>query len=274
MPELPEVETVCRGLQQNIVNQTIKQVKIHQSQLRYKIPQDIVSDLCEQKILAIKRRAKYILVHLTKKILLVHLGMSGTLNFYTEATKRKKHEHVIINFTNGNVLCYEDTRRFGCILYLNKEELINHRLLYNLGIEPLSSTFDAYYLIQQCAKRKQPLKSVLMNSKIVVGIGNIYASEICFLSKISPFIPAQQVTMTQCENIVKATKEVLSAAIHAGGTTLRDFKSSEGKNGYFQQQLHVYGRVNESCFNCQELIVKKVLAQRSTFYCVKCQNVN
>ena len=274
MPELPEVETTLNGIKKHIQNQKIKSVNVYQHKLRYRIPKSFSSDIEGQKILNVSRRGKYLIFKLERSSLLAHLGMSGSIRVHTNTQsvpEKEKHDHLDFFFSNGYCLRYNDPRRFGLWLPI-KHDYSEHPLIKNLGPEPLSNQFTAIYLANKAQKRKSSIKSFLMNSKIVVGIGNIYASEILFLSLIKPDKPVHKINNDQFSLIVKNTKKVLKQAIKQGGTSLKDFVNSDGKKGYFKQKLNVYGREGLDCLKCKEEILCITICQRSTYYCSSCQS--
>lgn len=269
MPELPEVETTKRGISPHIKNNRVTSVQLRHSQLRWPIPHSIVSDLKQQLCLDVTRRAKYLLLHFKSGVLIIHLGMSGRLSIVESSQQPKKHDHVDIFFDSGICLRYTDPRRFGCILWT--DNLSEHRLLVNLGPEPLTSAFDTDYLYQCSREKKVTVKQLIMNSAVVVGVGNIYASESLFMAGINPQRQASRISKKRYELLVAAIKSVLQQSIKVGGTTLKDFLTAEGKPGYFSQQLDVYGREGEPCRRCARSLKKVVIMQRSTFYCSQCQ---
>jgi formamidopyrimidine-DNA glycosylase len=269
MPELPEVETTIRGLQPHLEQAIIQEVIIRQHQLRWLIPKDLNQQLTQQQIIRITRRGKYLLFQCTGGTLIIHLGMSGRLRLLSQPSAPKKHDHVDILFKD-NCLRYTDPRRFGAILWTSDDPM-QHVLLKKLGVEPLTAAFTADYLYQHTRKRHTAIKALLMNHQVVVGIGNIYAAEALFLARIHPAMPAHQLTLEQAHLLVKQCKLILTKAITRGGTTLKDFSNSEGKPGYFSQQLHVYGREGLPCSSCQETLQSIVLAQRNSVFCPRCQ---
>lgn len=267
MPELPEVETVKNGLQ-DLVGQTINQVVVRFPRLRYPLDEKILNQAAGQQIIAITRRAKYLVIHLETGFLICHLGMSGRLTLFKSAPDLIKHDHfdiVTANFT----LRYNDPRRFGCLLYATKLDELS--MLNELGPEPLEKEFTAEYLHKAISKRKTPIKQLIMDNAIVVGVGNIYACESLFLCGISPLRAGNQITMTECQQLVKIIKRVLQQAIAAGGSSLRDYKNANGELGYFQQSHNVYGRAKQACKVCNTLILDVRLGQRNSFYCPNCQ---
>lgn len=271
MPELPEVETTCRGISPHILEQKIVNVIIRAPKLRWPIPKKIAKLLPDKKPLSIERRAKYILLHFDIGTLIIHLGMSGRLQTLFEKSAPGKHDHVDIVFANGCCLRYTDPRRFGCMLW-TEQPALEHKLLSQLGPEPFSKEFSAQYLYNLGSKRKIPIKNFIMDSKVVVGVGNIYASEALFSAHINPIKPTNQVTKEQFASLIKHIKSILRKSIKQGGTTLKDFLDNSGKPGYFSQQLQVYGRSGESCHSCGTAIESITLGQRNTFFCPNCQS--
>lgn len=271
MPELPEVETTRRGIEPYLLDQSIKQVTVHQWQLRWPIPKQIKL-LKDQQIHAVARRGKYILIKTAIGQAIVHLGMSGSLRICTDNKEpKRKHDHVEMLLSNGALMRLHDPRRFGCLLWQAIDEP-EHSLLSNLGPEPLLDDFDAAHLINATRKRKVPIKNLIMNSQIVVGVGNIYASEALFMAGVRPGRAAGRVKHKECEALVASIKTILQRSIEQGGTTLRDFVNSDGEPGYFKQSLFVYGKAGEPCQQCGTTIKQLVLGQRSTFYCPSCQS--
>lgn len=270
MPELPEVETTLRGILPFVKLHKIEGVTVRKQRLRWPIPRDINGLLTGQFILNIERRGKYLLFATPTGTLLLHLGMSGSLRILASNTPAEKHDHVDILFNNHKILRFTDPRRFGAILWTAQNPLL-HPLLKNLGPEPLSKQFTADYLANRGAGRKLAIKSFIMDSKLVVGVGNIYASEALYLAKIHPKKSAGQLSLQQYVALVKAIKKILQAAIKQGGTTLRNFAHSEGKPGYFKVHLKVYGRGGLACMRCKTTLREIKLGQRSTVYCPACQ---
>lgn len=269
MPELPEVETTRRGIAPHLLGQAITALTLHEKRLRWPIP-DEVRALENAKITAVTRRGKYILVKVNAGTAIIHLGMSGSLRICTDEEPRRKHDHVEMTLASGSVLRFHDPRRFGCFLW-QPAGADTHALLAKLGPEPLSDDFDGEYLFSATRKRQVAIKNLIMNSQIVVGVGNIYASESLFMAGIRPGRSARRVTRRESEKLVETIKEVLQRSITQGGTTLRDFINSDGNPGYFAQSLNVYGRADEACRVCTQPIRQKVIGQRSTFYCSQCQ---
>jgi len=253
-----------------LLNESVVSLAIHQWQLRWPIPKTI-KQLKNQRITQVARRGKYILIKTDIGQAIVHLGMSGSLRICTNNNEpRRKHDHVEMQLSNKALLRFHDPRRFGCLLW-QSASASTHNLLDKLGPEPLLADFDTAHLITATRKRKVPIKNLIMNSQIVVGVGNIYASEALFMAGIRPAKAAGRVTHQECEKLVEAIKVILQQSIDQGGTTLRDFVNSDGEPGYFKQSLFVYGREGEDCRRCGNVIKQKVLGQRSTFYCSHCQ---
>src|SRR5690554_955491 len=269
MPELPEVETTLRGITPHIINCQVTAVSVRQPRLRWPVPADLSRLLAGQTLMATARRGKYLLLTFANGTLLMHLGMSGSLRIVPLGTAPAAHDHVDIAFT-GNVLRYHDPRRFGSILW-QAGKISEHALLAHLGPEPLSDEFTGAGLFARTRKRTQNIKQFLMDSKTVVGVGNIYANEALFMAGIKPIRKAGLLTRRQSDELVARVKSVLAQAIEQGGTTLRDFVGGDGKPGYFQQQLLVYGRAGKPCVRCQKPLKEIRLGQRSTVYCTACQ---
>jgi len=270
MPELPEVETSRRGIEPHLLNRKIKEVIIRQHKLRWPIPENLPQLVAGKKILAVSRRAKYIYLELENGTIIIHLGMSGSLRICTEKTPAEKHDHIDIQVSNNKILRLRDPRKFGCVLWA-KGDVESHKLIKSLGPEPLDESFNADYLYSTAKKRQCSIKAFIMNSHIVVGIGNIYASEALFRAGINPKRSAGKISFTRIEKLVDAIKITLHAAIKEGGTTLRDFTGISGQPGYFAQKLLVYGRTGEPCPQCNEAVKQFVQQSRSTFYCPNCQ---
>ncbi|NOT14587.1 MAG: bifunctional DNA-formamidopyrimidine glycosylase/DNA-(apurinic or apyrimidinic site) lyase [Methylotenera sp.] len=269
MPELPEVEVTRLGLLP-LLQQTVTSVTIRNGKLRWPIPADLHDTLSQQTLLQLTRRAKYILAQFERGVLILHLGMSGRLRLMAQFEPPQKHDHLDIQFTSGQVLRLRDPRRFGAVLWIDGLDA-THPLLNTLGPEPLGQDFHAHYLHRQLKKKNVAIKIALMDSHVVVGIGNIYASEALFRARISPQLPAKKLSLKQCEALVQEVKTTLSDALIAGGSSLRDFLGADNKAGYFQQSYFVYGRTGEPCRVCHTPIMQIKQGQRSTFYCPVCQ---
>ncbi len=274
MPELPEVEITRRGLVP-LLNQTVKNVVIRNAAMRWPIPVHLPQTLNNQKLLGLRRRAKYILADFENGTLLLHLGMSGRISLLDRHYPPEKHDHFDIQFHGvdgkaGQVLRLRDPRRFGAVLWAG-EKPGEHPLLSVLGPEPLEDGFNAKYLHDGLRTRSVAIKVAIMDSHLVVGVGNIYASESLFRARIHPVTPAKQLTLKQCEKLVAEIKATLNDALNAGGSSLRDFFGADGNPGYFQQEYFVYGRTGEPCKVCSKPIQCIRLGQRSTFFCSHCQ---
>lgn len=269
MPELPEVETTKRGIQPYIENVEIRAVVIRQPSLRWPVSEEL-SALKASKVISVERRAKYLLLNLVDSHIMIHLGMSGSLRVVDKNCPVSKHDHADFIMANDKIIRYNDPRRFGSILWTN--DLNNHPLLSKLGPEPLEDSFDGGYLFKQREGKKTNIKQFIMDNKIVVGVGNIYANEALFLSGIHPKRPANKISLKRFNQLADNIKLVLSEAIKQGGTTLKDFVGGDGKPGYFQQQLNVYGRGGQACSACKTTLKEIRIGQRSTVYCPKCQH--
>lgn len=270
MPELPEVETTRRGIRPHVEGQRVQSVLVRNANLRWPIPAALAADLPGLTIDTIERRAKYLLMHTRAGTLLAHLGMSGSLRIVDASAPVRKHDHVDIMLAGGTVLRFHDPRRFGCMLWV-RDAIDEHPLLAGLGPEPLSNELTGDYLFARSRKRSAPVKSFIMDQRIVVGVGNIYANEALFAAGISPRRKSGSVTRAQYEALVVEIKAVLTRAIKSGGTTLRDFVGSDGTPGYFVQELQVYGRGGEQCTRCRSKLREFRQGQRASVYCPKCQ---
>lgn len=273
MPELPEVEVTRQGLLP-VTGARIQSVTIRHHGMRWPIPADLPHKLQGKRILQLKRRAKYILAEVgeatSEGVLLLHLGMSGRLCLLDRNYPAEKHDHVDIVFEDGRVIRLRDPRRFGAVLWL-EGDVEQHALLSALGPEPLEAAFTGEYLYQSIRSRSAAIKTTIMDAHLVVGVGNIYASESLFRARIHPETPANRLTQLQCEVLVREIKATLQEALHAGGSSLRDFFGADGNPGYFQQTYFVYGRTAEPCRVCGQPILNIRLGQRSSFYCAVCQ---
>lgn len=270
MPELPEIETTLRGIKPYIEQQTVQRVVIRDYRLRWPIPRNIMNKMQQQKMQRVTRRAKYLLLIFDHGTAIIHLGMSGSLRILTTKVAPPKHAHFDIEFANDITLRFMDPRRFGALLWGNTAVHL-HPLLKHLGPEPLNATFNHHYLFQTAQRRKVAIKTFIMNQKIVVGVGNIYANEALFTAGIHPLTPAHTLSLEQHHQLVKAIKRILRKAIQRGGTTLKDFSNSDGKPGYFSQHLQVYGREGLPCYQCQTPLTAVRISQRSTVFCAQCQ---
>jgi formamidopyrimidine-DNA glycosylase len=271
MPELPEVEITRRGIEPHLLNETVVRVIVRNKKLRWPVPTYLNKKLQGEQILQVDRRGKYILLQVEQGTTLIHLGMSGSLRVVSTDTPAEKHDHFDLVLDSGKSLRLRDPRRFGSVLWAGKAPL-QHKLLKGLGPEPLSEEFNGDYLFTRSRQRSQAIKTFIMDSHLVVGVGNIYASESLFRCGINPKRAAGKIAIRRYDLLVASIKQVLSEAINSGGTTLRDFVSSEGTPGYFAQELNVYGRKNEACYTCNKPIRQITLGQRSTFYCPECQH--
>lgn len=270
MPELPEVETTRQGISPHITGQHVKQVVVRQPRLRWPIPEDLLQQLKGRKLLSVGRRGKYLLLSFNNGTLIIHLGMSGSLRIVDEGSVAQKHDHFDLQFRDGKLLRLRDPRRFGAVLWTD-EPPTEHPLIASLGPEPLEDEFNGDYLHAQGRSRRIAVKQLIMESKIVVGVGNIYANESLFKSAIHPTRPSNRISSERYQRLAQTIRETLKAAITQGGTTLRDFRREDGKPGYFAQQLQVYGKTGEPCPICGNPIQNKTIAQRSTFFCTSCQ---
>ena len=269
MPELPEVETTRRGVEPHCAGRVITRMIVRESRLRWPVPDELPGLLVGQVIEAVERRAKYLLFRTPLGSLLVHLGMSGSLRLIDPSIPPSRHDHIDVLLEDGFCLRYHDPRRFGSFLWSASGE--SHALLAHLGPEPLSSEFDGRALYQRSRGRRGPIKNFIMDGKVVVGVGNIYANEALFLSGIRPDRAAGRVSMIRYERLANNIKQVLTSAIDQGGTTLRDFVGGDGSPGYFAQQLLVYGRGGQPCNYCGAALRDVRLGQRSSVYCANCQ---
>ena len=269
MPELPEVETTRRGIEPHVTDHKVTNVIVRDRRLRWAIPPGFEQRLVGGTVAGTRRRAKYLLMDLDSGCLLVHLGMAGSLRMVAPEEQPRKHDHVDIEFDNGLILRYHDPRRFGSMHWLSSD---SHALLDHLGPEPLSDAFDGEYLYQQARRRSSAVKLFIMDAKIVVGVGNIYANEALFMAGIRPDRPANRVSKVRYDVLATAIKDVLATAIDVGGTTLRDFVGGDGKAGYFAQSLQVYGRRGESCYRCKAKRLREIRqSNRASVFCVSCQ---
>jgi formamidopyrimidine-DNA glycosylase len=269
MPELPEVE-VCRlGISPHVVNNKVSKIIVRKKKLRWPIPEEVKA-LVGHTVTKVDRRAKYLLLRFDIGTLLLHLGMSGTIRVIDESVTVAKHDHFELVFVNGTVLRLNDPRRFGAVLWLDKHQ-DTQGLLTKLGPEPLSDDFCHDYLFEKAKNRKVPIKTFLMNNQIVVGVGNIYANEALYLAGILPTTKAGELSRKLFNRLTDVIKQVLSAAIEQGGTTLKDFTQADGRPGYFAQSLFVYGRAGQACLSCEEILLEIRQSNRSSVYCPNCQ---
>ena len=270
MPELPEVETTKRGLEPLIVNRQITSVHIYKKKLRWEIPTHLVNTLKNQIIQKISRRAKYLLIDFSDGQLVMHLGMTGSISVVSDIEPLKKHHHFELKLDNKTSMRFHDPRRFGSILWQKNNEQLS--LLKKLGPEPLSYEFDESTLYDASIGKTKNIKTFIMDSDVVVGVGNIYASESLFLAGISPKREAGKTSKKRYQILVESIKQVLLESINNGGTTLNDFSNVEGEAGYFYQILSVYDRKDMPCNRCNGKIKKIIQNQRATYYCPKCQH--
>lgn len=269
MPELPEVETTRRGIEPHISGKRIKRVHVRQPKLRWPVPAEI-HKAEGRKLQAVERRGKYLLFRFSNGTIISHLGMSGSMRIIQYNEPPMFHDHVDLECSDGTTLRYCDPRRFGAWLWTEQNPL-EHALLEKLGPEPLTEQFNTEYLVAKAKGRKSAVKTFIMDSHVVVGVGNIYANEALFMAGIHPKRAAGRVSAARYDALVQAIKAVLAESIEMGGTTLRDFVGGDGKPGYFQQTLRVYGRADQPCLNCKQPLKEVRLSQRSTVFCKVCQ---
>jgi len=269
MPELPEVETTRLGVAPHLIGKHVLSLTVRQPQLRWPVPDELIRHLPGQAVESVERRAKYLLVHVKTGSALIHLGMSGSLRILPSSTPAVLHDHIDWQLDSGKSLRFTDPRRFGCQLWQVKGE--THPLLRKLGPEPLSENFDGQYLWKLSRNRSIAIKQFLMDQKIVVGVGNIYAAEGLFSAGIRPQRAAHSISRQNYGRLADEIKRILAYAIHRGGTTLRDFLQPDGAPGYFEQELFVYAREGQPCKRCGSVIQKFQQGQRSSFFCPKCQ---
>lgn len=272
MPELPEVEVVRRGLQARLPGAVVRRVEVRAPTLRWPIPETLPMQLHGRVPRAVERRGKYLLVRFDEGCLIVHLGMSGSLRFLERVPPAGRHDHVDLGFDAG-VLRYHDPRRFGAILWhpASDGDVLAHPLLRALGVEPFSDAFDGALLHRQTRGRRVAVKQLLLAGRVVVGVGNIYASECLFRSGIRPSTPAHRLSRERCERLAEAIRSTLADAIARGGSTLRDFVGSDGSSGYFQLDCDVYGRAGQPCRRCTTPIRLRADQARATYWCPRCQ---
>ena len=276
MPELPEVETIRRGLSKAMTGQLINEVIVRRTDLRRPLPDGFVETVRGKNIVTIGRRAKYLLMWLESDVVvLIHLGMSGrmVIELGTDPhIPNRKHEHIVFVLENDNIIRFSDPRRFGLMELSHAKNLSSHQLLKDIGPEPLSIEFNGLTLANRLQGRKTPIKSVLLDQRVVAGLGNIYVCEGLFMAGLSPMRSANTITLKQASILVKKTKELLLDAIESGGSTLKDHVSATGEMGYFQHKFKVYGRAGHPCPICEEPVRRIVQAGRSTFFCSECQS--
>jgi formamidopyrimidine-DNA glycosylase len=270
MPELPEVETTLRGIEPCLLKCKVTGIEVRQPYLRWPVPENLAQVLARRTIQALSRRGKYLIISFKHGHLLIHLGMSGSLRIVNSGAIPGKHDHIDWQLANGKVLRLHDPRRFGSVHWIETDPG-QHPLLARLGPEPLTAEFNGGYLHNKSNKRKIAVKNFIMDSQVVVGVGNIYASESLFGAGIHPSRAAGKVSLERYERLAAQIKKTLQAAIKQGGTTLRDFVNEQGNPGYFGQKLKVYGKVGEPCMICGHKIRQSTIGQRSSFYCNQCQ---
>ena len=270
MPELPEVETTRCGIAPALVGQRITQLVVREPRLRWPVPEDLPARLRDQTINNVRRRAKYLLLDTPVGSVMIHLGMSGSMRIVSTRDTPERHDHFDIVTAGNDIVRYNDPRRFGSLLWAGTtpEE---HPLLKALGPEPLEGDFSGDYLWETARGRRVSIKQFIMNSKVVAGVGNIYANEALFRAGIRPTRQAGKVSLVRMKKLAEEIRAVLSEAIKQGGTTLRDYRGGDGKPGYFKQKLLVYERGDEPCRNCGKAISQMVQGQRATYYCKYCQ---
>jgi formamidopyrimidine-DNA glycosylase len=272
MPELPEVENLVRQLKSSILNRTILSSITLSPRLRRDIPKDLSKNTTHTKINTITRRAKYIIMTLSNAYsLIIHLGMTGRINIIKDVYTTQKHDHLIMRLSDDLTMVYNDPRRFGLVDLTNTNGLSEHKLFNHLGVEPLSEEFNSTYLLTKLKDKQSAIKNVIMNNEIIVGVGNIYASEALFLSHIRPDRIAGSITEKEATLLVESIKKILQQAINSGGSSIRDFVSIDNKKGGFQKLFKVYGRRGSPCLDCESIIEKITQAGRSSFFCPQCQ---
>jgi formamidopyrimidine-DNA glycosylase len=271
LPELPEVETTRRGLSPHVRGRRIVALAVYEPRLRWRIARDLPGKVAGKRILRVGRRAKYLLLDLESGTLLLHLGMSGNLRVVPADTPRRAHDHFDLVLDSGVALRFNDPRRFGSLLYASGDPQ-QHPLLRPLAPEPFSAAFNADYLYRITRGRRVAIKQLLMNSRLVVGVGNIYASEALFRARLRPGRAARTLTRADAARLVRSVRAVLRQAIRAGGTTLRDYLGADGAPGYFRQRLYVYERRGEPCRRCGTAVRAMTQGQRATYYCPACQS--
>jgi formamidopyrimidine-DNA glycosylase len=271
MPELPEVETTRLGILPHVTAAIVREVIVRRRDLRQTVP-DSLAEIEGKKISGVSRRAKYLIIHLASHHhVIIHLGMSGSLRIADPATEFRTHDHIAFTLSTGKQLRYHDPRRFGIVTHIVSADPLSHPLFAHLGPEPFDDAFDASYLKQALRHLQRPIKLAIMDNAIVVGVGNIYASESLFHAGIRPTTPAANLTLPRLKKLVAAIVQVLRHSIAQGGTTLRDFLRENGEPGYFRQELFVYEREGQPCRRCGTSITKIIQGQRSTYFCRKCQ---
>ncbi len=273
MPELPEVETIRRGLEPVLLGQVIQRVEVGEKELRWPIPtKEFQTYVVGQKVIALERRAKYLIWKLVNDVrVVIHLGMSGQIGIFQPEAEQAKHTHVVFHLSSGQQIRFRDPRRFGFVDVVPPEKLDSYQRFRHLGPEPLSDGFSARYLYEQARKSKRNIKSLLMDAGVVAGLGNIYVSEALFYAGILPQRLSSSLSKAEASKLKNAAVRVLKRAIAKGGTTLNDYRNAQGEPGLFQLRLAVYGREGEACTKCGEAISRAVIGRRSSFFCEKCQ---
>ncbi|MGQ9658747.1 MAG: bifunctional DNA-formamidopyrimidine glycosylase/DNA-(apurinic or apyrimidinic site) lyase [Thermochromatium sp.] len=274
MPELPEVETTLRGIQPHVEGRRITRLIVREARLRQPIPPEMPERLIDQPIRSVSRRGKYLLLELGQGSLLIHLGMTGSLRLVTMEDPPRTHDHLDLVLSDGGILRLHDPRRFGLFLWIPQSPeraLSEHPLLCRLGPEPLGEHFDGAHLYRVSRARRSAIKCLIMEARVVVGIGNIYANESLFLAGLHPARPCNQIDADDYARLAETIRLVLGAAIEQGGTTLRDFVNESGAPGYFARSLRVYGRAGKPCPTCGTPIHRQQIGHRSSFYCPRCQ---
>jgi formamidopyrimidine-DNA glycosylase len=270
VPELPEVETTRRGIEPHVVGRRITMLRVHDRRLRWPVDLDMVPAVMGSAIRRAGRRAKYLLLETEAGTLILHLGMSGSLRVLPVVTPRIAHDHIDIELDSGLTLRFNDPRRFGCLLFTAGDPA-KHPLLKGLAPEPLEDDFDGEYLWKITRRRAVAVKQLIMNSRLVVGVGNIYASEALFRARIRPRRQSRSLTRVECAKLARAIKTTLAMAVKVGGTTLRDYVGADGNPGYFRQKLYVYERAGDPCRVCRKPVRQFTQGQRSTYWCTNCQ---
>ncbi len=271
MPELPEVEVTKLGIIDSLKDYTIESVYFGKKSLREPLSPDLLK-LKGAKVIDVIRRAKYIIITTTQGSLIIHLGMTGHLKVLAKDTKLVLHDHFELVMSNGKSIRLNDSRRFGLVLYVDKDtDPYSNKYLKDLAMEPFDKAFNAAYLYNKLQHKSVAIKQAIMDNHIVVGVGNIYASEVLFLSKVDPHRPCNKISLAECKCIVKNIVKVLKQSIQSGGTTIRDFSGADGKMGYFVQKLNVYGHEGQECPICKTKILSATIGQRNTYYCPNCQ---
>ena len=269
MPELPEVEVSRLGIEPHVLNQEVTQVRVHNPNLRWPVPEQ-VQNMVGHPVIAVRRRAKYLLLDTQVGTVILHLGMSGKLRVISPSVPLEKHDHVEIEFATGQVLRLNDPRRFGAVLWQEIDQV--HELLTKLGPEPLTEAFDDELLYLASRNKSGPVKNFIMDNHVVVGVGNIYANESLFKAGIDPRRPAGKISKKRYQALTQHIKQTLALAIEQGGTTLKDFTQTDGNPGYFAQELLVYGRGGQPCVNCGAKLKEVKIGQRATVFCGSCQS--